>query len=524
MFCPRTYTIWAPWNCRERLPVSTNLKTNAQDMLIADSSTSSNVQNTKRGGPPNRMNDLAYRDWMKFQKSFFRYSSDQSLIEECIYFFTKAVWGDGSPSQTLVVGAANFFRRLIPPPRAVTHDFGQKSFEAVRRAIHSRARTNGAHDFVLVDLRRLIRVQAQLDEFVNRYAEDFFGGLREALGDGRYCCVMVEFPRPGAGGFPFPWAVALAARSHLRLRDEKISLVEDGGRVFYCLFMQAIEDGRSREIMTSKNFRLSEAKLGRDAPAWIIPKPPPRKKNEIFHPAKFPETLIEELIRIHSSAGDNVFDPMVGTGSAVLAAMRAKRRGYGTDLSEDFIRIAQDRIDQELAPSLFPDPKSEGQVFVGDATKLDEIRELDGIQFQYAVTSPPYWSMLTNPGNENQKARRKRNLPLVYSDDPRDLGNIGEYDKFLSILESVYNDVAKRLAENGMLTVVAKNVKRNHVLHTLAWDLACRLCGPQGSFNYVGTTLWCQDNVGIKPFAVGIHWVSNILHTYCLHFEIRKIT
>ena len=215
---------------------------------------------------------------------------------------------------------------------------------------------------------------------------------------------------------------------------------------------------------------------------------------------------------------------MVGTGSTVLAALRTNRSGYGTDLSKEFIRIAQDRIGHEQALSLFADVKSEGRVFVGDATRLDEIQGLDGIQFQYAVTSPPYWSMLKNPGNENQKARRRRNLPLVYSDDPRDLGNIDDYDKFLDVLESVYNHVAERLSEDGILTVLVKNVKRNHILHTLAWDLACRRCGPKGAFNYVGTTLWCQDDVGIKPFAVGIYWVSNILHTYCLHFQKRELT
>ena len=99
---------------------------------------------------------------------------------------------------------------------------------------------------------------------------------------------------------------------------------------------------------------------------------------------------------------------------------------------------------------------------------------------------------------------------------------MADYDEFLNVLESVYNNVAVRLADDGMLTVVAKNVKRNHILYPLAWDLASRLCGPKGSFDYVGTTLWCQDDVGIKPFAVGIYWVSNILHTYCLHFRKRK--
>ena len=523
MSCLRTCTIWVPWNRSERLQMSGSLEPSIQGRLTFDSSTDAKSQKRKRSGPPNRMNDLVYRDWMKFQKSFFRYSSDQALIEECLCFFTKAGWADGSPSRTLIVGADKFSQSAVPGPRVVTHVFGHKSFEAVCNTIRSKTRTIGAQDFVLVDLRGLIKEQAELDDFINRHAEDLFDGLRAALRDGRYCCVMVGLPRPGDGGFPFPWAVGLVARSHLQLRDEKVGLIEDERRVFYCLFMRASNDGRPQEIMTSKSFRLSDAKPYRDVPAWIIPKPPPRKKNEILHPAKFPETLVEELIKSHSSVMDNVFDPMVGTGSTVLAALRTNRIGYGTDLSKEFIRIAQNRIDQEQAPSLFASVRSEGRVFVGDATKLDEIQELEGIRFQYAVTSPPYWSMLTNPGNENQKARRRRNLPLVYSDDPRDLGNIDDYDKFLNILESVYNDVAERLSNDGILTVVVKNVKRNHILHTLAWDLACRLCGPKGSFNYVGTTLWCQDDVNIKPFAVGIYWVSNILHTYCLHFQKREI-
>jgi DNA modification methylase len=242
-----------------------------------------------------------------------------------------------------------------------------------------------------------------------------------------------------------------------------------------------------------------------------------------LHPAKFPETLIEEFIKLFSKPCDNVFDPMVGTGSAVVAALRTKRNGFGTDLSEQFIQTAKERIREEQTPSLFPDFVPEGYVFVGDATKLDQIHELDAVDFAYAVTSPPYWSMLTNPGSENQEARRRRNLPLVYSEHTQDLGNIADYDRFLDVLENVYNKIAERLTEDGILTVIVKNVKREHILYPLAWDLALRLCGPQGSFDYVGTTLWCQDDVGIKPFAVGIYWVSNILHTYCLHFQKRKI-
>ena len=376
----------------------------------------------------------------------------------------------------------------------------------------------------MLDLRSLITQQEHLDEFIELHSDNIFKRLRATLGPERYCCIVVGLPESGGGGFPFPWAVGLSARSHLRLKDEKVGLVEHEGQVFYCLFMQAASDRRPSHMVTSRTLRVSPDRRVRGTPAWIIPKPPPRKPHEILHPAKFPETLIEALIKVHSEKLDNVLDPMVGTGSTVLAALRTNRHGYGIDLSEEFIRIARSRIRQEGEPSLFDGPTLDARVFVGDATRLDEIRGLDGIGFQYVVTSPPYWSMLRNPGSENQKARRKRDLPLVYSDDPRDLGNVADYDQFLGTLVDVYCAVAERLADNGVLTVVIKNVKRNHILHTLAWDLACRLSGPRGRFEYVGTTLWCQDDVRIKPFAIGIYWVSNILHTYCVHLRKRDRT
>ena len=479
-------------------------------------------QKKKKGkGPPNRMNDLVYRDWMKFQKSFFWYSSDQSLIEECISFFTKRLWHDGEPSKTLVVGCDEFCADRIRAPRRVSHVGDLKAVEEVVDILEATTRDVGLQDFVMLDLRRLIKVERDLDIFVLRYAEDVFGALRRSLATGRYCCVLAKVANAEGGAFPFPWAIGLAGRSHLRLRDEKVGLIEREGCVLYCLYMQAESEERPAQVLTTETFIQSEVAPPKKVPAWIIPKPPPRRPNEILHPAKFPETLIEELIRVHSVEGDNIFDPMVGTGSSMLAASGANRHGYGVDLSEDFVDIAKERMEQDRQPSLFEGERPEGHVFVGDATRLDDIRGLDGIEFQYAVTSPPYWSMLRNPGNENQKARQKRRLPTVYSDDPRDLGNIVKYDQFLDVLEDVYNSVAERMVDNGVLTVIVKNVKRNHILHTLAWDLACRLCRRNGRFEYAGTTLWCQDDISLKPFAVGIYWVSNILHTYCVHFRKR---
>lgn len=86
-----------------------------------------------------------------------------------------------------------------------------------------------------------------------------------------------------------------------------------------------------------------------EIPPWLIPKPPPRKKDEILHPAKFPETLVSAFIEMFSSPGGNILDPMVGTGSTVIAAVRSNRNGYGVDLMSEFIEIAKSSIREIVA-------------------------------------------------------------------------------------------------------------------------------------------------------------------------------
>jgi DNA modification methylase len=146
--------------------------------------------------------------------------------------------------------------------------------------------------------------------------------------------------------------------------------------------------------------------------------------------------------------------------------------------------------------------------------------ELADRKIDCVVTSPPYWSMLSNPGSENQEVRRKKKLRLTYSASERDVGNIPDYDQFLESPIEIYEGLVPVLSPNASLTVVVKNIKREHVLYPRAWDLAYRLARPNGMYQYLSTTLWCQDDIATKPFAVGIYWVSNIVHNYCLHFRL----
>jgi len=477
----------------------------------------------KRPGPPNRMNDLPYREWMKFQKSFFRHESWDRLISECVHFFTKSVWSDGTPSRSLLVGFEEAGQPEISGRREVEwYRDGSRSTSRLIQKLRSRADSAEVYDFVLVDMRDALHDPRAVDEFIADSSTTFFSLLRDLLVPGRYCGVVVDMPEGPEYRFPVPWAVALSARGQVRLRDEKIGLVEDDDRTFYTLYFQADDDRRSPQAVTSNGLQVSKAPI--PLPAWLMPKSPPRKRAEKWHPAKFPEALIETFLLAFTSEGDLVLDPMAGTGSALIAARQLGRKGVGVELNPDFVGIARDRFYESFPPMLYPPDElaSTLRVFEGDATRLREIKELQGLRAQYCVTSPPYWSVLHNRGSEYQRGRRQRDLPTVYSTESRDIGNMQDYDEFLDAVCGIFSGVGDMLDEHGLLTVVVKNLKRKHVMYTLAWDLAFRLCGPGGDYDYVGSTLWCQDDVGIKPFAVGTHWVSNILHHYCLHMARRS--
>ena len=47
-----------------------------------------------------------------------------------------------------------------------------------------------------------------------------------------------------------------------------------------------------------------------------------------------------------------MFDPFLGTGTSVIAALRHKRRGAGAETEKKYADIAQDRIEKELSGTL----------------------------------------------------------------------------------------------------------------------------------------------------------------------------
>lgn len=64
------------------------------------------------------------------------------------------------------------------------------------------------------------------------------------------------------------------------------------------------------------------------------------------HPATFPEQLAYDHIYSWSKEGDTVLDPMMGSGTTGKMAKLLKRNFIGIEISEEYIKIAKKRINQ----------------------------------------------------------------------------------------------------------------------------------------------------------------------------------
>ncbi|MBF8256282.1 MAG: Methyltransferase [Anaerolineales bacterium] len=246
--------------------------------------------------------------------------------------------------------------------------------------------------------------------------------------------------------------------------------------------------------------------------SWFVHNPPPRETDVLRHPAKFPESLARQFVEFFTRSGQTVLDPMVGTGSTLLACLESGRHGIGIELNPVYAELARQRLAEARLAT--PAPELRLELHQADASRL---ADLDLPPCDYVFTSPPYWDMLRAPGAATQRRRRAAtDLDVTYSDDPADLGNVADYAVFLDRLAAIYAGLQTVLVPGAYLTIIVKNVKKRGRVYPLAWDLARRL---SETYTLKDEKIWCQDNIRLAPYGLGHAWVSNTFHHYCLQFR-----
>lgn len=258
---------------------------------------------------------------------------------------------------------------------------------------------------------------------------------------------------------------------------------------------------------------------------WFIHNPPPRKKEELLHPAKFPETLIEMFIDFFTKRNDLILDPFLGTGSTMVAAYIKKRSCIGIELMPKYADIAKRRINllikkdaTEKLDKFLPnyEKKNKYNIFTDDSRNIVKIwKENELEEASFCITSPPYWNQLKQ-NSMRQKERKEFGLDTIYSENESDIGNIDDYNLFLEEQKKIFDQVYGLLKSNGYLVIITNNIFFKGRLYPLAFDTTISL-----SDKWVpkDEKIWCQDDKALLALGVNSAWVGNRHHQYCLIFR-----
>lgn len=93
--------------------------------------------------------------------------------------------------------------------------------------------------------------------------------------------------------------------------------------------------------------QLSGNPLGKNpSDVWVFPNVKNNHVEKTIHPCQFPVELVERLVLSMTDEGDRVFDPYLGVGSSVVAALKNGREGYGCDVVKEYVDIAWERVHQ----------------------------------------------------------------------------------------------------------------------------------------------------------------------------------
>jgi DNA modification methylase len=231
------------------------------------------------------------------------------------------------------------------------------------------------------------------------------------------------------------------------------------------------------------------------------------------HPAPFPYSMVERLVKFFTKKNDTVLDPFCGVASTLKACALNKRKGIGIELSSKWVNLSKKRLKEEVSDS------SQQKIIKGDSRKVLDNFTKNSLDF--VVTSPPYWQILNKPADHKvTKERIEKKLDTRYSDDKNDLGNIEDYDKFLQELKIIFQKCFNLLKEGKYMVVVVSDFRHKSKYIPFHSDVSqvMEKCG----FETKSMSILVQNAKKLFPYGYPYDFVPNIHHQFILIFKKPK--
>jgi SAM-dependent methyltransferase len=113
----------------------------------------------------------------------------------------------------------------------------------------------------------------------------------------------------------------------------------------------------------------------------------------------WPPQMARNIILRYSKTSEIVLDQMCGSGTTLIECKLLGRNGLGVDINRDAVMITRDRIGFEYKPLDSDFPSVAIQTYVGDARKLDLIKDET---IDLVATHPPYANIISYSSKNNR--------------------------------------------------------------------------------------------------------------------------
>ena len=235
-------------------------------------------------------------------------------------------------------------------------------------------------------------------------------------------------------------------------------------------------------------------------------------KYEKLHPAPYSFTDVTRFIEFFTKTDGNVLDPFGGVASSAKAAALLGRKCTCVEISPYFASIANDRLDAELPP----EARQLTTIIEGDIR--DRSPKLQGDHFDLILTSPPYWSILNKVDHKAKQERLSNGVMHNYGDNPGDLANIEDYEKFLEALSEIFDGLALRVRPGGHAVIIVGDFRHKSKYYMFHSDLASSM-ERLGSWSLKGINIMYQKHKRVFPYGYPYSYVPNLHHQYALVFQ-----
>lgn len=197
-----------------------------------------------------------------------------------------------------------------------------------------------------------------------------------------------------------------------------------------------------------KDFRLEESTL------WRFPTRGEWANHTHHYPGNWAPQIPRNLMLRYSSIGDTLLDPFMGSGTTLIECMLLARNGYGVDISQRAVKIAELRIAElkrVARRQKYPLHETTITIRQGDARNLDFI---DDKSIDLVCAHPPYMDSI-------------KYTKWLYED----LSRISNPQEYMKEVSKVARELHRVLKDHGFCAVMIGDVRKNCQLIPLGFDL-----------------------------------------------------